>query len=145
MANALKLNRKIITPHNVIWEFLCTLSGSYVASSGVGTPGETLSFNTASNPKYIARPKIPGLVNGSTAYLPKTEDIKVLNNPGGFDAVVEQNATAPTPANYCLRIFGGGSGAAQPAELASGTYASVATHITDEPLVIQVYGAVKNV
>ena len=144
MANALALVRKRIIKNFVIWEFTCTLSGSYTASGGVtGTPGETLNFNAATNTYKLARPKIPGLVNGSTSQLPKTGDIEVVSIPGGFTAQVEQNAVSPTPANYALRIFAGGSGAAAPAELTTATYASQAPLILAEPIVIQVTAPLK--
>lgn len=103
----------------VIWKFSCTLSGSYAQGGAVGTPGETLNFNGAANPFKLARPKIPGSPAGR---LPANSDCQVTKVPAGYSATLERNASSPTPANFALRIFTAGSGAAAPAELGAGAY-----------------------
>jgi hypothetical protein len=108
----------------MIFTFRCVLSGSYVQGAAIGVPGETLSFNTAANPNKLSRPKLPGAPAGR---LPGTNDCEVLNTLGGFTARVEQAATSPTQANFALRIFQAGSGAAQPAELTAGAYPAALT------------------
>lgn len=105
MANALTLVGKTILPHEVVWRFTCQLSGSYTNSGAVGnvgTAGETLNFNGAANPNKLARPKIPS--GPPAARLPLSSDIKLFL-PLGYDGEVEQNAVAPTPANFILRLF----------------------------------------
>lgn len=139
MANTLKLNKKTTFAHKVVWEFLCTLSAGYTNGGAVGVAGETLNFNGASNPNYFSRPRIPSVMNGSLDALPATADIKVKNSPGGYSAVVERNAVAPTAANFVMRLFGGGSGNANPAELATAAgYLATYPGILNEPFIIQV-------
>jgi hypothetical protein len=140
MANTVQLNKKYTLPHAVIWEFLITLTGTYPNQSGaIGTPGETVNFNGASNPNKLARPKIPA--GPPAARLPQTSDIKVLNAPAGYDAVVEQNAANPTPANFAMRVFAAGSGNAAPQEL--GTGANYPATFANEPWVVHVYAPLK--
>jgi hypothetical protein len=136
MAGTLTLNNKYVLPHAVIWEFLFQpTAGNYTNGGAVGTAGETLNFNAALNPKKLARPKIPSVINGSTSALPKATDIKVENVVAGYTAIVEQNAVAPTASNFVLRIFAAGSGGTIPVEL--GTVAYTAPQLL-EPFVIQV-------
>ena len=124
MANTLTYLRKKKSVGNYVTKvFQCALSGSYTQSTGIGTPGETLAFNSAANPGYDARTKIPSTLNGSTQELPPNSAFRVI--PAfGFTAQVEQNATNPTAQNYCLRIF-----TADGTELGSGTYASLAADL----------------
>lgn len=134
MANTIKLNRKIITKALVIWEFLVSLNTNYLNSGGVvGTPGETLNFNGASNPNMSARPKIPA--GPPAGRLPAMQDIKVLNEVAGFSMIIEPNANAPTPANFAGRIFGSGGN-----EMASGAYSAAQQA---EPFVVHVYAPLK--
>jgi len=134
MANTVQLNKKIIIKGLVIWEFLITLSANYLNSGGViGTPGETINFNGASNPNFVARPKIPA--GPPAGRLPLMQDIKVLNEIAGFSAIIEPNAVAPTPANYAMRIFGSGGN-----EMASGAYSAAQKA---EPFVVHVYAPLK--
>lgn len=118
MANTLTLiNKKRSAGDNrVRFTFKCVVSGAYAQGGSIGTPGETLSFNTALNPTYIARPKLPGAPAGK---LPANSDIRITRCPDGYDALVEQNAASPTQANYALRIFGSGN-----TELGTGAYAA---------------------
>lgn len=125
MANQLTLNEKPQSISNVAtWEFLCQLSGSYVQGAAVGVPGETLNFNAALNPNKLERAKIPAAPAGR---LPAFDDIEVVNTMQGYQAVVERNATLPTPANFVLRIFTAGSGNAAPVELSAGAYPAALT------------------
>lgn len=135
MANTLTLLRKkrAAGSNVVTYVFQCVLSGSYVSGGAIGTAGETLNFNSASNPRFLNRPKLP---TAPSASIPAATDIRITRVPGGFDAQIEKNAVLPTPSNYVLRLFGAGSGAAVPAELASGTYASVG------PLLVEATGLV---
>ncbi len=137
MANTITyLNSRRAAGDNIIVKrYKVVLTGSYVSGGAIGTPGETLDFTKVLNPGYAARPRIPG---GPAAKLPANTDFHVAVVPGGYAAQVEQNATLPTTANYVLRIFAGGSGAATPAELASGTYASVGPALTASPVIIEV-------
>ena len=121
MANVLTYLRKKKHIGNYVTKvFQCALSGSYAQSAGIGTPGETLAFNSALNPGYAERTKLPGVMNGSTSNLPPNSAIRV-QPASGFTAQVEQNAANPTPQNYCLRIF-----ASDGTELGSGTYVALA-------------------
>lgn len=120
--------------NTIVKRYKVTLSGSYVNGGAIGTPGETLDFTSISNPGYASRVRLPGPTG---APLQPNTSFKVIC-PGGFTAQVEQNAASPTNKNYALRIFGGGSGNAEPAELASGTYASVGAALTASPLIIEV-------
>jgi hypothetical protein len=124
MANVLTLLRKKrAAGSNIItYVFQCVLSGSYVNGGAIGVAGEILNFNAAANPKFISRPKLPTAPSGKS---PDATDIRITRLPGGFDGQVEKNAVAPTPSNYIMRLYGAGSGAALPAELASNTYANV--------------------
>ncbi len=97
-----------------VYQILVTLA--YVTSVTVGVPGETINFQTASNPKKIARGKLPG---GPAGVLPPNTAIRVTRAPDGYDALVEQNAVAPTTANYVMRLFTSGDTA-----LGSGNYAA---------------------
>jgi len=100
---------------------LTAFTGSYTSSGGVeGTAGDTIDFTTVQNPTKIERPRPPGVINGSTANLPKTSDIKVLRTPDGYDGYVEQNAANPTLQNYVFRIFSSGT-----TEVGNVTYASL--------------------
>lgn len=102
---------------------LTAFTGSYVSSGGVeGTPGDTIDFTTVLNPSKLERPRPPGVINGSTANLPKTTDITVIRVPDGYDGYVEQNATAPTLQNYVLRLYSSGTSAN---EVGAATYASL--------------------
>jgi hypothetical protein len=135
MANALTfLYRRAGAGATIEKAFTCALSGSYSNGGAIGTPGETLSFNTAAVNGKPSRPRIPNVLNGSTTPLPKNTDFTVVC-PNGYSAQVEQNATSPTAANYALRIFAAGSGNAAPVELATGAYAAA---LTAAPLVIKV-------
>jgi hypothetical protein len=119
MANTLTYLRKKKNVGNYVTKvFQCALSGNYVQSAGIGTPGETLAFNNAGYNGLPERPKIPGVMNGSTKNLPPNSAIR-CPNVSGFSFNVEQNATNPTANNYCLRIFTGDG-----TELASGAYAA---------------------
>lgn len=120
--------------NQIIKRYKVTLSGSYTNGGAIGAPGETLNFTSIVVPGYPARPRLPGPTG---APLTPNTSFRVIC-PGGFSAQVEQNATAPTNANYALRIFAGGSGAALPAELSSGTYASEGPALTATPLIIEV-------
>lgn len=107
MANTLKYLSKDIGAGNVAVykNFSCQLSGAYVNSGGaanIGTPGELLSFNAATVANFAPRPRIPA--GPPAARLPVQTDFQVFL-PQGYDAVIEQNATLPTPANFVLRIF----------------------------------------
>lgn len=134
MANALTfLGKRISIGSRVIKRFTCTLSGNYALGGAIGVAGETLNFNTATNTIKAARPRIPN--GGSTGQLIPNTDIEVSSVPNGYLAQVEQNAVSPTAANYVLRIFASGSGAAAPVELANGAYAAA---LTGAPLVIEV-------
>lgn len=133
MANVLTLNEKPVSLSNVAqWEFFCQLSGSYVQGGAQGVPGETLNFNGALNPSKFERAKIPSAPAGR---LPDFDDIEVVNTLQGYQAVVERNATLPTAANFVLRIFTAGSGAAAPVELSAGAYPA---GLTAKPVVIVV-------
>src|ERR1700690_160886 len=123
MSNTLKLiRRKKSAGSSIItYVYQCLLSGSYVNGGAIGTPGETLNFDTATNPNFVSRPKLPRGPSGKT---PAASDVRITRIPGGFDAQIEQNATLPTPANFVLRIFTAGSGNAAPVEMSAGTYAS---------------------
>ena len=58
MANTLTYLRKKKSVGNTVTKvFQCLLSGSYVQSSGIGTPGETLAFNSATLNGYPERPE----------------------------------------------------------------------------------------
>ena len=119
-----------VGPHEVVKRFSCQLAANYTNSGGagnVGTPGETISFNTALNPKFAARPRIPA--GPPAARLPLNTDIKCYL-PQGYDAVVEMNAVAPTPNNYVLRIF-----TTSATELAAGAYPAA---LLLEPFLIEV-------
>lgn len=134
MANSVVLNRKIILKGFAIWEFLITLSGNYVNSGGVvGTPGESVNFNGATNPNMLARPKIPA--GPPAGRLPATSDCNVMNAVAGFDAVVEQNAVNPTPANFAMRLFSSGGN-----EMAAGAYSAAQKA---EPYIVHVYAPLK--
>lgn len=124
MSNTLAFIGKRIGAGNspIVKRFLCTLTGSYVAGGGVGIAGETLAFNNASNAGYKARPKIPN--GGASGTLPANTDFETVTVPNGYSAQIEKNAANPTANNFIMRLFEGGSGAANPAELASNTYAS---------------------
>ena len=110
----------------VVKRFTYTLASgnSYTNGGAVGVAGLTLAFNSAALSGKPARPRIPN--GGASGTLPANTDIVVVNTPNGYIGQVEQNATNPTAANYVLRIFAAGSGAAVPAELASNTYATYA-------------------
>ena len=137
MANTITYlnSRRAAGDNNIIKRYKIALTGSYVSGGAIGTPGETLDFTKILNPGYAARVRLPG---APAAKLPANTDFHVVPNLSGFTGQVEQNATLPTTANYALRLFGAGSGAATPAELASGTYASVAPALLTEPLIIEV-------
>ena len=136
MANTITfLNKRRAAGDNIeTFRYKLALSGSYVNGGAIGTPGETLNFTSILNPSYAARPRLPGPTG---APLTPNTRFRVIC-PGGFTGQVEQNATAPTNANYALRLFGGGSGNAQPTELSSGTYASVGAALTASPIIIEV-------
>ena len=121
MANTLTYLRKKKSVGNYVTKvFQCALSLSYANGGAIGTPGETLAFNSALVPSYPERPRIPSTILGSTQQLPPNSAIRV-GPYSGFTFQVEQNATNPTAQNYALRIF-----ASDGTELSSGTYASVA-------------------
>lgn len=132
MANTLTIvhKRRAAGDNRIAFVFKCILSGSYVQSSGIttgiGSPGEILAFNNALNPNFIARPKLPSVLNGSLGALPQTNDVTIEGMPAGYSGRVERNATSPTANNFVLRIF-------TPAgtELTAGTYASVAPALID--------------
>lgn len=131
MANVLTINEKFQSISIVSqWEFFCQLSGSYVQGGAAGIPGETLNFNAALNPGKLGRAKIPSAPAGR---LPDFDDLEVINTLQGYQAVIERNATLPTPANFVLRIFTAGSGAAAPVELSAGAYPAA---LTAKPVVI---------
>lgn len=138
MASALTyLNKQLGAGAPVSKRFSVQLSGNYTNSGGaanIGTPGETLSFNTATVNGKPARPRIPTTLNGSTKPLPANTDFEIFL-PQGYSGQVEQNATNPTANNYVLRIFAAGSGAAAPVELASGAYPAA---LTDAPFLVTV-------
>lgn len=121
MSNVLSIihKKKAAGDNKLTFVFQCKLSGAYVKGGAVGVPGETLSFNTALNPGYISRPKIP---NAPAGRLPANADIRVVRAPDGYDALVEQNATSPTPNNFVMRLFSSGD-----TEIASGNYAAGVT------------------
>ena len=125
------LNKDIGAGNNIVWKnFQCTLSGNYTnsgAAANVGTPGETLSFNTALNPKYLSRPRIPN--GGSTGQLLAASDF-IVQLPQGYDGIVEKNATNPTANNYVLRIF-----TTSATELNAGAYPAA---LIAEPFLIKV-------
>jgi len=124
MANILTLiDKQRAIGNKVIFRFKVVLSGSYAQGGAIGVPGETLSFNTALNPNYIARPKLPGAPAGK---LPANADFLLRNLPAGFDGRVEQNATLPTQANYALRLFSSGG-----TEISTGAYSSVGATLVD--------------
>jgi hypothetical protein len=139
-------------PGTAIKRYACTLSGSYANGGAVGTPGETLSFNTALNPNKLARPKLVGATPGS-GRIPSVAngDFQVVNAPTGIIAQIENNAVSVggvvsvLPSNMVMRLFGGGSGAAEPAELASATYASYGLTLTNAIIIIEVNLASKYV
>jgi hypothetical protein len=122
MSNVLtiKSKKKASGGATVTKVFQCALAGSYLQSSGAGTPGELLNFNAALNPGLIARAKLPGVINGSIKALPPNSAFRVAL-ASGFTAQVEQNATSPNTNNYVLRIF-----ASDGTELPSALYSSVA-------------------
>jgi len=133
MANVLTfIGRKLNMPTTVTKRFSCLLSGNYAQGLAIGVPGETLSFNTAKNPNFAARTKLPSSPGG---VLPATTDFEVVTCPNGYSAQVEKNAVAPTPNNYVLRIFAAGSGNAAPVELGAGAYPAA---LTGAPIVIEV-------
>lgn len=135
MPNTIKFlgTRRAAGNNNVIKRYQVTLSGSYTAGGAVGVAGETLNFNGVLNPGYAARVKLPS--GPPAARLPANTDFAVADSPAGYTGQIEQNAVAPTPANFVLRIFAGGSGAAAPAELASGAYAAA---LIATPFVVEV-------
>jgi len=114
--------------------YAVTLTGSYTAGGAIGVAGEVLNFTTPSNAGYAARTK---LVSPPAAKLAANTDFTVIC-PGGFTGQIEQNATLPTAANFILRLFGGGSGNAAPAELTTATYASQAPALAASPVVVEV-------
>jgi hypothetical protein len=122
MANVITFLGNRILPREVIKRFSVTFSGNYANGGAVGVPGETLNFNAALNPNKLARPKIPA--GPPAARLPLPTSTETPANANGYTFQVEPNAVAPTPANFVGRFFAGGSGAANPAELASASYAS---------------------
>jgi len=133
MANALAfLGKRITIGTPIIKRFTCTLSGNYVLGGAIGVAGETLNFNTATNPGMKSRPRVPN--GGPSGQLVPTTDIEVTQVPNGYTAQVEKNAVNPTAANYVLRIFAAGSGNAAPVELANGAYPAA---LTGAPLVIE--------
>lgn len=112
-----------ILPRAVIKRYSIKFTtGSYVNGGAVGVPGETLNFNTALNPGFLSRPKLP--TGPPAARLPTASDIETPNNVNGYTLQVEANATNPTPANFVGRLFAAGSGNANPVELAAASYAS---------------------
>lgn len=122
MANALAfIGKRIGVSNYIVKRFTATLSGSYANGGAIGVAGETITFNKASNTGYRARPKLPSGGAAGTLLATADFDVTVQN---GYTAQIEQNAAAPNANNYILRIFYGGSGNANPAELANGTYAS---------------------
>lgn len=119
------LRKKRGVKTTITYEYQCVLSGSYTNSGAVGnvgTPGETLNFAAALNPNKIARPKLP---SGPAGKLPANTDFRITRIPAGYDGQVEQNATAPTTANFVLRLFTTAatelSGAGYPAGLTEAT------------------------
>ena len=120
---------------NIVWKiYSIALSHSYAQSTGIGTTGETLNFQTPLNPGYGARTKLPGVINGSTDALPTASQFEVPP-VYGFTFKVEQNKTNPTTANYVMRIF-----TSDGTELASGTYASVAADLVAagaQPIIVK--------
>lgn len=120
---------------NIIWKiYSVALSGSYTQSTGIGTPGETLNFQTPLNPGYGARTKLPGVINGSNDALPTASQFEVPP-VYGYEFQIEQNKTNPTTANYVMRIFTTGG-----TELASGTYAGVAADLVAagaQPIIVK--------
>jgi hypothetical protein len=106
---------------NVIWKiYSVVVSGSYTQGGAIGVKGEVLNFSAPLNPGYGARSRLSGVINGSTDALPANSQFEVPPLYG-FTFQVEQNATAPTTANYILRIFDSDG-----TECSTGTYASVA-------------------
>jgi hypothetical protein len=120
MANTVALiDKKRSVANWITFVFQILVSGSYVTSTTIGVAGETINFNGATNTKKIARPKLPGAPAG---VLPPNSRIRVTRAPDGYDALVEQNATLPTQANYVMRLFTSGDTA-----LGSGAYAAGVT------------------
>jgi hypothetical protein len=74
-------------------------SGAYVQGGAVGVAGETLNFLTAANPNGLPHPA-PGALP-----TPTDKDVFVEKCPGGYTAVIEQNAVNPTIKNMVLRFF----------------------------------------
>lgn len=108
---------------------LTAFTGSYVSSGGVvGTLGDTVDFTATQNPTKKERPRPPGVINGSTANLPTNQQIEVTRTPAGFTAYVEQNATAPTLANFIFRLFAGTT------ESSSTTYAAISAAFVADPV-----------
>jgi hypothetical protein len=135
MANTLTyIGKDLGAGAEVYKRFTCALSGNYAQGGAIGTPGETLAFNSAAYNGKPSRPRIPSVVNGSTSALPKNTDFEVFV-PDGFTAQVEQNAANPTANNYALRIFFAGSGNADPVELGTGAYPAA---LTAAPILIKV-------
>jgi hypothetical protein len=121
---------------NVIYKlYSAVLSGSYTQGGAVGVKGEVLNFQTALNPGYAARTKLPGVINGSNDALPTSSQFEVFP-VYGYEFQIEQNAVAPTTANYIMRIFTTGG-----TELGSGLYSSVAPDLVAagaQPIIIKV-------
>jgi len=123
------LSKKRAVGNKITYQYKGVLSNNYTNSGGVGnvgTPGETVNFDAATNPNLVARPKLP---RGPAAKLPANTDCRVYL-PNGYDGQIEQNANNPTAANYVLRLF-----TTAATELGAGAYPA---GLTAEPLVIEV-------
>jgi hypothetical protein len=120
---------------NVIWKlYSVALSGSYTQGGAIGVKGEVLNFQTPLNPGYGSRSKLPGVINGSNDALPANSQFEVAP-VYGYEFQVEQNAVAPTTANYILRIFTTGG-----TELATGLYSAVAADLVAagaQPIIVK--------
>lgn len=118
MANTVALidKKRAAGSNKITLIFQILVTGSYVTSTTLGVAGETIAFNNASNTKKIARGKLP---TSAAGILPPNSAIRVVRSPDGYDALIEQNAVAPTPNNYVMRLFGSGDSA-----LGSGAYAA---------------------
>jgi hypothetical protein len=120
---------------NIIWKiYSVVLSGSYTQGGSIGVKGEVLNFQTPLNPGYGARTKLPGVINGSNDALPTASQFEVPP-VYGYEFQIEQNATAPTTANYIMRIFSTGG-----TELSSGAYSAVAADLVAagaQPIIVK--------
>lgn len=118
MANTVTIidKKRAAGGNRITYVFKILPTGTYLTSATMGVAGETIAFNNALNPKLIVRPKLP---TNAAGVLPPNSAIRVTRTPDGYDALVEQNATAPVPNNYVLRLFSSGDTA-----LGSGAYAA---------------------